>query len=317
MMKLHLKTKLLFRILIVMLSAPVFWACYPEEEKIQAELGEDDFTPKDSSDPLDKAVFEFYNQYQSKLLYDFTEKFYNHRFIFRASTKYKIVLQKDREILVKGIEHLKKHFMAYYPESFRQEYFPPYFLLADSIRLSGKELYADAKSNTSFVALGRVRTGIDEMSEADLKKSKEELHSTFWSEYMIGVNKLTIDSKFYEISSDYYTDGRENLSDISGCGGDAVIKLNKYGFWADSKQRKRPVCSDKPRAPSRVLDLYLFIKRIISTNENNMKRILDNHLRLRQKYDILIAYFKDHYGVDLQSIGNGTPQSEEQPTPTN
>ena len=203
---------------------------------------------------------------------------------------------------------MKKHFIAYYPETFRQEYFPPYFLLAHTIRNSPRtELYAHAKANTSFVALGKVRAEMDDFTPENLKESRDKLHISFWANYMGGINKLTIDSKFFEASNDYYG---KNMSDISGCDKDKDkrVDIKKLGFWADSKREDFVTCFNEPTAPSRDLDLKLFVQKVTATSKNAMNRTLKKYPLLKQKYDILIAYFKKHYGVDLQSIGNGKPE---------
>ena len=199
-----------------MLSVSIFWACYPEEEIISnLDKEKDDFAPKNGDHPLDEVIFEFYTQYQSRILYDFTREFYNRRFLEPRNYTNRIVLQTNKDILLEGVKHLKKHFIAYYPESFGKEYFPPYFLLADTIvRFHDKDSYAHAKTNTSLLALGRVRTGIENMSEADLKKSKDDLHIAFWSDYMGKANKLNINPAFHNVSG--YSK-ESNLTEISNC----------------------------------------------------------------------------------------------------
>ena len=317
-MKANLKTKLLFRLLTFMLATPIFWACYPKEE-IQAELDSDNFTPKNSDKSLDKAVFEFHNQYQSRILYNFTEQFYNRRFlgVSRYNTKHKIVLQEDEAILLKGVEHLKKYFTDYYPEAFGKKYFPPYFLLADSIYELDyygdfdKEFYADVQINNSFVALGKVRTDIDKMSKADLKTSKDELHKGFWNTYMRQTNKRNIDPKFFEIAG---YDEKSNLTEISKCldNDEENVNVLKYGFLLSNRGASKPTCSSSSWSqvypPKRADDLSHFIQYMLVYDEQLINNYIKDYPKVQEKFKIVREHFKKYYGVDLQTIGDANLQ---------
>ena len=54
------------------------------------------------------------------------------------------------------------------------------------------------------------------------------------------------------------------------------------------------------------LDWKYYVQQIISTPYNILLgQYLNKYPNMRKKYDIVVQYFMEHYGMDLQSIGNG------------
>lgn len=56
--------------------------------------------------------------------------------------------------------------------------------------------------------------------------------------------------------------------------------------------------------PKKHDDIISFVKLITTHTAEEMDALLGDFSRLREKYNILIKYVKEDFGVDLQEIGN-------------
>ncbi len=279
----------------------MFSSCYKEED-IKGETPEPKYHLEDSDNPLDHYIYEFNKENGNYILYDYTEMDYKWNMSILLDTR--LVKQTNREILEKGIPYMREVLFDDYSTDFKRKYFPFKILMADSIYVEKNGIvYGDeaADGGLSFLAIGKIRSGIDTISNDSLLKRKGEVQATFWAYFLYNNEMLKLSNAYWNISNEYYGVNLKMLDNNSKLKPDEV-DVKKYGFWdrnraSDSGER---YCI----APDKTLDIYQFIQMIVTHTAEEMEKLMAGYDKLKDKYYLLINQLKDVYGVDIQAIGN-------------
>ena len=282
-------------------SILMFSACYKNED-IKGEEPLPKYSVEDSDDVVDHYIFEFYENYGCFILYDYQENDY----IWNMSSLLNVFLvkQTDRDNLEQGIEYLKKVFFDDYSDDFKRKYFPFKILMADSVQItSNGVVYEDevAESGLSFLALGKIRSGINEISVDSLRSLKGDVQATYWADFLYNNGKLQLSEAFWSISDDYYGVNLKNESGNSSLTPDE-IDVKKYGFW--DRDRKRDIGTGYCCAPDKTLDIYQFIQMIVTHTTEEIDELMDGYDKLKDKYNLLINHINDEYGFDIRDLSN-------------
>jgi len=294
-----MKSKFNYITVISLLLALCFSGCQKEDDII-SELGEDDLKLEDSSDPLDHYIYEFYKKYNSYILYEYETPTY--QWDFETLKQINFAKQEDKNVLLNGIEYFEKTFIRFYSEEFRKKFIPTKILLADSInetRYRGKlDIYSE--SATAYLAIGRMRKGIENTSNEELNKAKIAVNYDFWLGYLLVNDKLRIPSEYYEPSKGLY---HVNLKALSENVDNASIDPKKYGFWADMKGRQH-TGSKYFWTPDVNQDLEQMFMMILSHTKAEMMEMMEDSPKLKVKYTILVNSIQEQLQFDIQSIGD-------------
>ncbi len=288
---------------IVIILVLLITGCYKHDE-ISSELGEPVLEPKDNpNDPVDHFIYDFYKNYGVFIQYDYDTVDYQWDMRSRNLNTYP--LQKDKEIIKDGLEYLDKIFFSQYSDEFKKNHFPVKILLADSINIvwSGENIL-DRISNygLSNIAVGRIREGIAELDSDSLNILKGSINADFWAGYLFSHDKYNLPYTFFKISEDYYGQNLYNLEENEDVAG-PDIDMKSYGFWANyNSPEKDP--ENSWFAPDTQIDIWQFINMITSHTKDEMDQLMSGYNKMKDKYNYIIDYTKEHFGVDLQEIGN-------------
>lgn len=292
-----IRNKILQKCLLLIILVVGVVGCTKVEDPIISELGENTIAPVDSSDPLDHAIYEIYTKYNTVILYKYDRKTFNYHFIGEKDRWNELshTLQDDKNVLLKGVNHLKSVFLNFYSDKFKKENLPPKILLAKRIDFDSwpAQFNKDSDFYYSYVAAGKIATGIENLSTTDFNKYKANIHFDFWSGYMLLNKKLIIDPAFFKVSASFYN---KDLSKLPGYNA-ATFNYKSHGFLEGRSRWGK-------WAPREDQDFKQFLKFIISHKKSEVDAMVASYPLVKQKYTIIIDMIKKQFGFDLQSIGN-------------
>ena len=153
-----------------------------------------------------------------------------------------------------------------------------------------------ALAGLSYLALGKIREGVENLSEEELRSIRESTNGVFWQEYLLQNGIIQVPESFYEVSKGYYQSFLEYLPENEGV---TDVDVRDYGFWY-----RDPSNSYSLVTPNKEGDFKDFMGVILTVPYEELKPVLDAHSKLKDKYDILVNYFKMKYQIDLVAIGN-------------
>lgn len=206
--------------------------------------------------------------------------------------------QADEAYVGQQLEFVEKHFLSFYSDSTLRRLMPLKFLFCQGLqRVFNAEFvtFTDLHlaSSIDMLAINYGDEQIDNLDAHEETLFRDSLHVTLlWRAIESG--KIQIPSAFTELS-DY---------------GEYVSKYTMYeeGFIGEDSQ-----------VATLERDLKCYVQAIVTTsyeelmaepegNDFSYKGILhpskDVNTLVKQKYDILIDYFKKQYNIDLQKIGD-------------
>lgn len=233
--------------------------------------------------PYDNQIMDFYRNYGCYILYKFSE----HDFNWNITVNIPYVAdQGDENYIAQSLEALDKNLFSSYPAAFLKIALPYKIILSSRIRevsafLDTLDTPVNSVSTSSHFAFGRAGSSLATMTADELKLMKADLHKAFWDQ-AISLNKVPLPPAF--VAATNYAD---------------VYPWNKaqYGaFMSDDDY---------------TLDVYEDFLGYIDVIVSNTPQELEQSLFLRQndpagkyrlKYNIIINYYKQAYGVDLQTI---------------
>lgn len=274
---------------------------YYLEDKLKDELSnaEDELENLKIKNSSEKKVQE-----QEEKIINIKEKlsqFKNPEFI--KSREELEILKKDTILM--GYNVLEKVFINLYDDNFKQRYFPFKIFLANSLNCS---INSRAKKDLishygqSFIAMGRVRKGIENLSGDELNKIKAAINTAFWGGYLNINHKYKIPERFYEISKKYYKINLRGLEENKGKT-NKEISYHTYGFWEADKKGLGDWGNYK-YTPDESQDIEDTIKAIFSTPKDEFINTINEYPLLKQKYNILAEYFKREMNIDINDIVN-------------
>ncbi|MCT4615873.1 MAG: hypothetical protein N4A49_13495 [Marinifilaceae bacterium] len=206
-----------------------------------------------------------------------------------------------KDTLKMGYDVLKKVFLDLYSDEFKRKNFPYKIILGHTasenrVQASLKDLIAF--SGRTFVAMGKVRKGINELTGAQLNEYKSAINSSFWGGYLQINNKYYLPNEFYKVSDKYYY---KNLLVLPENKGKKREDLNfmDYGFWKGDKLMDGGTYMFTPKADA---DIAAYMDAIFHKTQDEFDEIFAKHPVMKQKYDIIVNHIKNELGFDLREI---------------
>lgn len=287
--------------IIYIMSATLLTACY-KDENITGEPAEPRYKVEDSNEPADHFIYEFYRQYNSFILYNYETVDYQ----WNMSTllDVNLVRQANKPEINEGLSYLGKVLLNDYSDEFKAKYLPFKILLADSVQTARNGVVSrddPAEAGLSFMAIGKIRSGISGISPDSLVQLKGNVQGIFWSKFLYDNGILKLPDAYWKISGDYYSlnlrtlDGNENKKPDD-------IDARNYGFW--DRNRGEDSGNTYCMAPSQTLDIFQFIQMITTHTASEIEALIAPYDKLKDKYHLLVNQLKEVYQVDIQAIGN-------------
>lgn len=271
---------LLYPFFILLLS--IIAGC-GKEDSIKPDELKPAFTLPQGNHAYDKQILDFYNTYGCYILYKFKEQ--DFQWNITHAIPY-VADQGDENYIAQSLHALDEHLFRYYPSSFLKAALPYKIILSSRIR--EVDLFLDTLDNpinsvatASHFAFGRAGSSLATMTVDELKAMKSDLHKAFWDQ-AVGFNKVSLPPAF--LTATNYVD---------------VLSWTKaqYGvFMSDGDDSANPHT-----------DFLGFIEVATSKTLQQLEQGLflpqnDPKGKYRLKYNIIVNYYKQNYGIDLQAI---------------
>ena len=273
-------------------------SCQKESPLVVSDSGTNVFYQlPQGNHPYDDEIVEFYKNYNCFILYKFSNPDYNYNWTGPVDVNLS-VNPADTMYISDALKYLHKNLFDIYPSQFLKATMPFSILLASKIKIGNVQqdlnMISDysAISSLRSLSFGLVNDSLQTLTGPDLDLSRGWLHMAYWN-LLIKNNMLSIPEGFQDLS-------------ISGkTTSDVVIRANphKYGVLPPSL-----ITAYLPQ-DDYITDFLGYIQVITSTDSTSFANTwlvpsVDINGLYREKYDLIVNYYKDNYGVDLQAIGD-------------
>ena len=208
--------------------------------------------------------------------------------------------QADEATVAKVLPFVQKNWLSLYPDTFLKRTLPFKVLLAKNQKrlvnpnsndytLSNTGLTSGTFPNTILgyyhITLSNFSASFDAMTSTQKASFKGDMHIEYWN-YMLSTGKVAIATNFASVSN--YT-----------------LTVSASTMYVNGFLDTRAKSQTNPQ----LYDLRTYVKAIT----NNSKATLDNTILkptndtkglVKQKYNLVINYYKTVHNVDLQAIGD-------------
>ena len=266
----------------------------PEPEAIYGK-----YTLPQGNHDYDPEILEIYKKYSTLILYKFEDKDY--WWAVSSDIRWKFqegfgtiagyeAAPADEKYVGQQMELVKNKFLKYFPDTLLQRVLPLKILL------------------TSYFNY------IPYMEEYPTDEDKQFLNA-YWGYDYLGLNWgnekiLTMTAEERNLfKSDVCTIFLQNSYQRTMESAIAFFAVSNYASNVNSTPENGFIADDVNTSPDK--DWLSYIAAIVSTPYESMlaeggilNEAVDTEGKVREKYDIMIGFFKKTYNVDLQAIGN-------------
>lgn len=287
----------IYKIFMILVIATIFCSCSNEDD-ITAEMDPPKFEVKDSDDPVEHYIYEYYQKHKSFILFDYNENDY--KWNLTHNSDFEVTLPK-KEIISDGLEYAKKVFLEVYPDDFISKYFPYKLLMAEKVStfdyMTGMDLELMAASGMSCVVISGVKEGIKDFTEEEMTDAKAQINAAFWSDYMINNGLVKIPDDFYNVSKDFYS---RPVVAAEGYPLKMDAKKEDYGFVFSTISP----WNGYEYLPDSTKDLSSFFEYLFAHTSAEINTLSEQYPRIKQKFDILLKAVKNSCNIDLSKIND-------------
>ncbi|HEY9259362.1 hypothetical protein [Chitinophaga sp.] len=252
----------------------------------------DFYTLPQGHQPYDDSIVAFHQQYGSYILYQFSQKDLTYNYNSYLPMTFG---PANPAWISNAISYFKSECLNYYPESFLQKTMPFKILLAayfDSSYSYGSVLIPIGRALTGFSAvrgalgIGWADSTLSQQSPTRLKQLRGFVHRAYMQQALLSGALEVPDEfrKYLPVGGGYNNPGNATNGLIEG---NPLGATNRDVAWDFSSY----VCAITGNTKAE-LDATI------------LKPSYDTQGLIRAKYAIVINFFKNNYGVDLQAIGN-------------
>ena len=271
-------------------------SCSEERELNELELNSEYVLPQGENTVADTRIVELFNNTGSIFLYKFVDRdFY---FDFTSSYHYDL---PDPQYVDEFLDFLDDIYLQFYSDKFKHKFLPYRVLLTEKMytTTSGENTYYDYMLSTNTLVLSWCS---DTVLPATAKLTyKNKLNYSLWYYWIYTAQSLTIPDEFLAVS-DYTCSNKPNTTVTS----DNYVRnrgfiKNDYAnkeinastvYWSSSSMTKQ-----------QMMDFVAYCAGMIYRTDADWEEDLQWPL-VKQKYDIVVKYFKEEWGFDISKIGN-------------
>lgn len=274
--------------------------------------------PQGNASPEANAkIQQLHDTYGSYFLYVFTQKDFEWtQFSGTGNTKIDSVVLGNPEYAGDMLNFLNDIWLKFLPEDFKKHQGIPYrVMMADTIKQRragtgfppGQEyLYFDYKITGKAITFAGMNGSLRTMTPAQKLAKKNILIGIIWN-YYIGIKALDVPAEFYRVS-DYAA--AAPTAPVNAANPANLTAFRTRGFLPSSYNAVSGAPSEWyfgtfswPQAQTS--DINSFIANITQRTDAQLQPYLAFPL-IRQKYDILVNYYKTKYNIDVRAIGNAS-----------
>lgn len=247
----------------------------------------------------DQQILDWHRKYNTYILYRFQEKDY--RYGISGFYDYPLLMRTaDTMALPAATAFLKNYWFDFYNDAFLKQFLPFKIMLAGLMwETNGtdtiKTPYNSLLLGYDYILLPKTDTAFTRLTPSARNSLKVELNLLFMERifYVSGVSFPRLHeppAAFFEVSNykERYVGEDEQYAN---------------GFLSLGGQ------SGQTRPPAQMMDFVDYLHMIFSNTKQKLDQTLlspktDTNGLIRRKYNILIRFFKDTFGVDIQAVGN-------------
>lgn len=269
----------------------------------------------DASDEANARIQEIYDTYGSYVLYNYTQKDALWKQAAGTSAVQKYVIQMgDVQYVDKMLDFIDDIWLQFFPNEFlKKGGFPYRVFLADVIYQDkstewtpNRYIYSNQMLNDNSLSIAGMNEELAAMDATTKKARQAELINTMWN-YYLAEGFLDVPDEFYEGTD--YTTTPDSLPSVSA---DQLEKYRKRGFIPRSYSTAGVAVEWYSYAEAwnyaKTRDLESYMYHLFNRTREQMAIYLDNpeYELIQNKWNVLIDYYKDKYGIDVWKIGNTT-----------
>ncbi len=277
--------------------------CACSEKSLTASEPQEFYEFPQGNAAYDQQIAAFYDKYNTQILYQYRES--DFRWNITSSLPYHSS-QADKDYVGKAVGLIVNDWLGLWDDDLLTEWLPYRILLASEIHtVTGSgNVYYPAVYGLNHIAFGHASEKIDQMTAAERRTAIGTLNRSLVA-YAAAKGKLVIPAAFIAL---HRTTNQGQGGNYTGSWG-----YNGYGFleYLDGGQ-------------SPAYDLGTYVKYLTSMTEADFKAwalsdaidcsevwdqsigqwgaYVKTHL-IRQKYEVVLKFFKDEYGIDLHAMG--------------
>lgn len=240
------------------------------------------YTLPQGNHSYDDSIVAFHKKYDSYILYKFTQYDYAYNYIDKRTDS---AFVADPASIPLALQFLKQHLFSFYPDAFLMKTMPFKILLASSISKNGIPSVPAMAASNSMLAFGYANSTLAQKTPAETKQLRAWLNRAYM-ERALRVGAINIPPDFMVPIPGY-----KNLQEYNKYAAGVVEPINE----------KLNV----------VTDLLGFIELAtghtydeLTSPGHPLSPNVDVNGQVKRRYSIMISYFQNMYGVDLQAIGN-------------
>ncbi|GHT62156.1 hypothetical protein AGMMS50239_14720 [Bacteroidia bacterium] len=278
-----------------------------------------------ASQVANSRIQEIYDIYGSYLLYEFTDKDLNWSIASGSSSALNLLgIKSDPEYVEDMVKLLDEYWLQYIPDHLLKGKWLPYrVFMADTIKRPRlpASAYSPMQRNENFfsynitgmsLAISGVNIDLRTLDAAEKKSLKNKLQFIAWKYYsdkkIIDVTDLPEE---WDKLADYTTavtvanapsrgfipQLTVTASSVFNLTAPVVFPSGVASNWFQSASTR-----------NKENDVFAFITQITQKTDEEIQPLLDSNPVIRQKYDIIIAYILEKYGIDIRAIGNANAE---------
>ncbi|TCC99356.1 hypothetical protein [Pedobacter hiemivivus] len=276
-----------------------------KKEVLEPSVSKIEYKLPQGTNAFDTELVNIYQNYGSYFLYKFNPAV-DFAWVPAAvgtdnlfSTKFSCE-QADEAAVAKVLPFVQKNWLSLYPDTFLKRTLPFKVLFAKNLKrlvnpnsadytLSNTGISSGTFPNTILgyyhITISNFSPAFDAMTTAQKTLFKGDMHIEYWN-YMFATGKVAMATNFASVSN--YT-----------------LTVSASTMYANGFLDTRAKSQNNPQ----MYDIRTYVKAIT----NNSKATLDNTILkptndtkglVKQKYNLVINYYKTVHNVDLQAIGD-------------
>jgi len=246
------------------------------------------YTLPQGNHSYDQSILQFYQNYHSLILYRFDSVAYGYNVTGPLNPQLAMRVA-DTNAISSALDFLHANWLDLYPEAFLQQTLPYKILLSSQISIADLfngqvdfYRYYPAMGGLNYVAFGLVNDSLNTLTAQQVDSTRGLLQQAFWQQAV--QNKMI---------------GRPAAFD----------SLTNYAQVDQTNLRRNGMFFYHPYGNNGVVDFLDYIQVITSTDSTTMSNTwlspaVDIKGRYAAKYKLILNYYIQNYGVNLQAIGN-------------
>lgn len=305
-----MKKLLKYIVAILLLATTLLFSCEKEAALTATDLVEK-YPITQGNSEADLFRFNFFNRYQSKILFEFDKMEYWYTASGNAndSVDYFIkITAPDKQ--KRALEFMNAQWLSFYPQEFKRKTLPQYILAVDRLYdYPSTSITATPNSTRNFKTNGfnnimvtTMGDRFDALTDNDKITLRNDINFGYLYNWIYLRNKLFFPKEFYDVSLLKYGVSPRDP---------AVIVANNYDDYLNNGFMP-PVVATYPgtgssistsRYQSQDEDVAQFLRLLIQKDDAFVNTLINNPLapKVKQKYLILLNFFTSK-GINIRDI---------------